>query len=231
MTTVLEKNSREDNVSTRDRITSRSAPSRSAALQQYRARAPIYDLQAAAAEPLRKQAIDRLTLNPGETVIDAGCGTGLSFTPLEEAVGQQGAIVGIELSPSMIEQARARVARHRWGNVTLLNAPVEEAIIPVKADAALFCFTHDIMRRRAAVKNVVNHLKPGARVVSVGLKWAEAPGLLAVNMMVWNAAMWSTTTLEGLSSPWSHLEDLVGELWVEEFQPGAFYIATGIVPD
>jgi hypothetical protein len=43
--------------------------------------------------------------------------------------------------------------------------------------------------------------------------------------------MWSATTLEGLSSPWSNLEDLVGELWVEEFEPGAFYIATGIVPD
>jgi ubiquinone/menaquinone biosynthesis C-methylase UbiE len=79
---------------------------------------------------------------------------GSKFRPLEEAVGQQGAIVGIELSPGMMKQARARVARHRWGSVTLLNAPVEEAIIPVKADAALFCFTHDIMRRREAVKNL-----------------------------------------------------------------------------
>jgi SAM-dependent methyltransferase len=231
MTTVLENNSHQESVSTPQSITSQAAPSRSDALQQYGARAPIYDLQAAPTEPLRKQAIDRLSLNPGGTVIDAGCGTGLSFAALEEAVGQQGAIIGIEQSPSMMEQARRRVARHGWHNLTLLNAPVEEAVLSIKADAALFCFTHDIMRRREAVKNVVNHLKPGARVVSVGLKWAEAPGLLAVNMMVWSAAMWSTTTLEGLSSPWSHLEDLVGELWVEEFQPGAFYIATGIVPD
>jgi ubiquinone/menaquinone biosynthesis C-methylase UbiE len=162
-------------------------------------------------------------------VIDAGCGTGLSFGAFEDSVGQQGAIIGIEQSPSMIEQARTRAARHGWDNVTLLNAPVEEAIIPLKADAALFCFTHDIMRSPEAVKNVVNHLKPGAKVVSVGLKWAEAPGLLPVNMMVWGAALASTTTLEGLSEPWSHLEESIAELWIEEFMMGTIYLATGIL--
>jgi SAM-dependent methyltransferase len=204
----------------------RIAPNRAAALQQYCSRAAIYDLQAALGEPLRQRAIDRLRLNPGGIVIDAGCGTGLSFGGLEQAIGQQGAIIGIELSPSMIEQARTRATRHGWGNVTLLNAPVEEAVVPLKADAALFCFTHDILRNPDAVKNVVNHLKPGARVVSVGLKWA-APGLLPINMMVWGAALWSTTTLEGLSRPWSHLEELVAELRVEEFPPGTVYLATG----
>jgi ubiquinone/menaquinone biosynthesis C-methylase UbiE len=135
------------------------------------------------AEPLRQRAIDRLRLNPGGIVIDAGCGTGLSFGDLEQAIGQQGAIIGIELSPSMIEQTRTRATRRGWANVTLLTAPVEEAVIPLKVDAALFCFTHDIMRNAEAVNNVMNHLKPGATVVSVGLKWA-APGRVPINMMV-----------------------------------------------
>lgn len=207
-----------------------SMPSRTAALRQYRSRAPIYDLEIALAQPLRQRAIDRLRLSPGQIVIDVGCGTGLSFAGLEDAVGPRGTIIGIELSPSMIEHARTRAAQHRWNNVTLLNAPVEEAVIPFKADAALFCFTHDIVRTPEAVANVVRHLKPGAKVVSIGLKWAS-PRALPVNMMVWGAAMRSTTTLEGLSRPWSHFEGLVGELRVEELVGGTVYLATGIVPD
>ncbi len=205
-------------------------PSRTAALRQYRSRAPIYDLEIALAYPLRQRAIDRLRLNPGAIAIDVGCGTGLSFAGLEDAVGPRGTIIGIEQSPSMIGHARARAAQHGWDNVALLNAPVEEAAIPLKADAALFCFTHDIVRTPEAVANVVHHLKPGAKVVSIGLKWASR-GALPVNLMVWGAAMRSTTTLEGLSRPWSHFEGLVGELRVEELLGGGVYLATGIVPD
>ena len=75
----------------------------------------------------------------------------------------------------MIEQTRVRAARHRWSNVTLLNAPVEEAVILLRVDAALFCFTHDVIPTPEAVKNVVSHLKPGARVASIGLRWAARP--------------------------------------------------------
>ncbi len=206
-----------------------SMPSRTAALRQYRSRAPIYDLEIALAYPLRQRAIDRLRLSPGAIVIDVGCGTGLSFSGLEEAVGPRGTIVGIEQSPSMIEQARARAAQHRWGNLILINAPVEDAAIALSADAALFCFTHDIVRTPAAVRNVVRHLKPGAKLVSIGLKWAP-PQALPVNLMVWGAAMRSTTTLEGLGRPWSHFEGLVDELRVEEMVAGSVYLATGIVP-
>ncbi len=207
-----------------------AAPNRMAALRQYRSRAPIYDLEIMLAEPLRQRAIDRLRLSPGDIVIDVGCGTGLSFAGLEEAVGPHGTIIGIEQSLNMIEHARARAAQHRWNNVILLGHPVEEAVIPGRADAALFCFTHDVVRTPAAVANVVKHLKPGAKVVSIGLKWA-APGALPVNLMGWGAAMRSTTTLEGLARPWSHLEQLVRELRVEELMAGSVYLATGIVPD
>lgn len=207
-----------------------AAPNRMAALRQYRSRAPIYDLEIALMQPMRQRAIDRLRLSPGETVIDVGCGTGLSFAGLEDAVGPHGTIIGIELSPSMIEHARARAARRGWENVRLINQPVEEAVIPLKADAALFCFTHDIVRTPEAVANVVRHLRPGAKVVSIGLKWAGR-GALPVNMMVWGAAMRSTTTLEGLRKPWSYLEEMVRELRVEELLAGSVYLASGIVPD
>jgi len=179
-------------------------PNRFAALEQYRRRARFYDLELALIEPVRRRAVGRLGLKGGETVLDVGCGTGLSFELLERAIGREGKIVGIEQSSDMLDQARARADHNRWDNVTLITSPAEDAEIPVLADAALFHFTHDILRTPAAVANVIRHLKPGARVVASGLKWARPWGL-PTNLMVLQAALVSVTSLEGLAEPWSNL--------------------------
>ncbi len=213
-----------------DRIVARApwaGPDRGAALQQYRRRARFYDLELTLLEPVRRRAIERLELERGETVLDVGCGTGLSFALLHERVGAQGAIIGIEQSPEMIEQARKRVEQNGWKNVTLVRAPVEEAEIPVLADAALFHFTHDILRTPAALANILRRLKPGGRVVAAGLKWAR-PWAMPTNLFVLQAAAQSVTSLEGLSAPWSHLASAVGGLKVERMLGGGVYIATGV---
>jgi ubiquinone/menaquinone biosynthesis C-methylase UbiE len=204
-------------------------PNRSVALQQYRRRARFYDFQLALGEPLRRQAIERLALKRGDTVLDVGCGTGLSFAMIEKAIGEQGTLVGIEQSPDMIEQARARVQSGHWSNVTLICSPVEEAAIEVEADAALFNFTHDILRTSEAVANVVRHLKQGARVVATGLKWATRPWELPTNLFVAPAALESVTSFEGLREPWSHLSALIPSLDVQSILGGGVFIATGRV--
>src|ERR1700722_6807400 len=93
-------------------------PDRAEAIEQYRSRVPVYDLEIAIAEPIRRRAIARPSLKPGETVLDVGCGTGLSFPHLEHYVGPQGAIIGVEQSPDMIARARARADDRGWTNVT-----------------------------------------------------------------------------------------------------------------
>ncbi|MGD0119834.1 MAG: methyltransferase domain-containing protein [Candidatus Binatus sp.] len=210
------------------RLTRWLTPNRSTALRQYRSRARIYDLELALFEPVRQHAIELLRLKKGDSVLDVGCGTGLSLTALEGLVGAEGSIIGIEQSPEMLERARARATENNWTNIAFISASVEEAAIPREADAALFHFTHDIMRTPAAVANVVGHLKPGARVVAAGLKWAPIR-TMPLNLFVWNAAMRSTSTLEGLARPWSNLEPLVADLQVEQMLGGTVYVASGIV--
>lgn len=204
-------------------------PNRDNALAQYRSRAPIYDLELALLTPVRQRAIEMLGLKHGDHALDVGCGTGLSFAALEELIGADGSITGIEQSPEMLELARARAVENQWQNVTLVSSPVEEALIPRAVDAALFHFTHDIMRTRSAVANVVKHVRPGGTIVAAGLKWAPLRSM-ALNPLVWGAAMRSTSTLEGLSRPWSHLEQLVPNLVVEEMLAGTVFVVKGTVP-
>jgi len=206
-----------------------AGPDRAAALKQYRRRAAVYDWELAAFEPLRQAAIEALALRPGQTVIDVGCGTGLSLPLLQRAVGARGRVIGIEQSPEMMALARQRVAAHGGRQVRLVEAPVELAHIDAQADAALFHFTHDIQQTPAAVANVLGHLKPGARVVATGLKWAD-PGLAwAINLFVLPAALRSVSSLAGLEAPWALLQQQLGALEGEPRLLGAAYLARGVV--
>jgi SAM-dependent methyltransferase len=202
----------------------RGGPDRLAALAQYRRRASVYDLELALFEPARRRAVTWLEAQAGDTVLDVGCGTGLSFELLQSAVGARGRIIGIEQSPEMIEIARQRVVRHGWKNVTLVHAPVENARIPRRADRALLHFTHDILQRDDALANVVEHLRPGATVVACGLKWAPrwaAP----VNLFVLPAALRSVSSLSGLHRPWQRLAQLTGAPELRSMLGGGVFLA------
>jgi precorrin-6B methylase 2 len=163
-----------------------------------------------------------------QIVIDAGCGTGLSFPILQKCIGPDGRIVAIEQSPEMPKQAEHLEDQSAWRNVVLIHAPVEEAVIPVEADAALFYATHDIMRTPHALENVVAHLKLGATVLAVGMIWAPW-WALSTNLRTWKMAREVCTTLEGIGKPWNHLEILVPNLTVEQgiFHGFGAYIAVG----
>lgn len=199
-----------------------------AALDQYRRRAAVYDFEIALFEPVRRRAVAHLALQPGEVVLDMGCGTGLSLPLLHAAVGEAGHVIGVEPSPEMIALARQRVHTMGARHVTLIAAPAEAARLPEAADAVLFHFTHDVMRDAAALAHVLGQLKPGARVVACGLQWA---GLWAwpINLMVLPAALRSVTSLEGLYKPWSHLEPQVRIERVEALMAGGVYLVNGVL--
>ncbi|MDP3823816.1 MAG: class I SAM-dependent methyltransferase [Burkholderiales bacterium] len=206
----------------------RPPPDHSAALAQYRRRAGVYDIELALFEPVRQRAVERLALNTGDVVFDVGCGTGLSLPLLQPLIGAKGRIVGIEQSPEMMQLARERVARHGWNNVELIEAPVEAARVKAHADAALFHFTHDILREPLAIDNVLRHLRPGARVVASGLQWAPF-WAWPVNLFVLGAARYSVTSLAGLGSPWSLLAKHLSNLQVEKVMAGGVFIAGGVL--
>jgi len=200
-----------------------------AARDLYRARCGYYDLQLAPYEMLRRTAIERLALQPGQVVLDIGCGTGMSLGLLRQAVGPQGHVTAVDQSPEMLEQARQRVEQAGWSQVELVCSPVQESSLPGQADAALFHFTHDILQTPAALDHVLAHLAPGARLAICGLKWAP-PWFSAFNPLVWWNAAQSVTTLSGLDAPWAGLAQRGARLTVEPLLCGTLFLASGQMP-
>ena len=73
--------------------------------------APFYDLLSGEYPVYhagRVLGINALAPTPGQQVLDIGCGTGLNFMLLQDRIGSNGTIVGIDRSAQMLRQARRR---------------------------------------------------------------------------------------------------------------------------
>jgi ubiquinone/menaquinone biosynthesis C-methylase UbiE len=207
------------------------SPDARRALEKYRRLAPTYDRRALALERLvlqrsRRRVVERLGAVAGATVIDVGCGTGLTLPLLVEAVGPGGRVIGIELSPDMLAVARQRVAMNGWTNVELVESSVEDASLPDLVDASVSHFTHDILRSRIALENVVRLVRPGGSMAAAsGRRAPWVPSAIARAV-----ARPYVTTFEGLDRPWSILEELVPNLRVETMYAGCVFVASGDTP-
>lgn len=71
--------------------------------------------------PYRQIAVQALHLQPCLTVMDIGCGTGLNFELILNAIGTKGTLIGTDSSTKMLNQARQKVGHQSWRNVHLLQ--------------------------------------------------------------------------------------------------------------
>lgn len=145
--------------------------------------APVYD-QAATAYGLvggaryRRRAVESLQLSPGDTAVDLCCGTGANLPFLVEAVGPTGRVVGVDLSPGMLAQARQRVEAAGWENVELVEADVRAFAFPEPVHGVLSTFGIERVPEHADVTaRAVDARTPGGRIAVGGLRrpdgWPE----------------------------------------------------------
>lgn len=112
----------------------------------------------------RERGIDRLALEPGDTVIDLGCGPGSNFPLLSQAVGATGRVIGCDLNVGMVETATKRAERNGFDNVDVIRADITEPLPVDGCDAAvgtLALSTVPVPER--AVRRTYDALRPGGR--------------------------------------------------------------------
>ena len=204
-----------------------SAADLARAVEHYRNLAPRYDHYTRWINAIRLRTIDSLQLAAGETVVDAGCGTGWCLPRLAAAVGPAGRVLGFDPSPDMLEQARARVA----GNPTrieLLNSTGETVVLPSRVDAILFSYTHDLIRSPEALRNLFAQARPGARVAATSTK-LYARWLFPANWYLRYTHRAYITNFDSFDAPWSLLARLLDDFRVDTHGATQHYVATGRV--
>jgi arsenite methyltransferase len=111
--------------------------------------------------------IDHLRLQAGESVLDLGSGGGLDAFLAADRVGPTGHVVGVDMTPSMVERARASARKAGLSNVSFREGRLEA--LPV-ADASVDAVTSNcvinlVPDKGAVFQEIARVLKPGGRLV------------------------------------------------------------------
>ncbi|MFJ9637545.1 class I SAM-dependent methyltransferase [Streptomyces sp. NPDC101178] len=124
--------------------------------------------------PAYAAAVGRLGLRPGDTVLDAGCGTGRALPALRAVVGPRGTVLGVDLTPAMLEAA-GRAGRAEIG--TLIRADV--ARLPLRGGSLDAVFG----------AGLISHLaRPGADTAELA-RVVRPGGVLALFHPIGRAAL------------------------------------------
>jgi ubiquinone/menaquinone biosynthesis C-methylase UbiE len=157
-------------------------------IETYRKKAKHYDITSrlypAPGYPQRAQrlrAVQALGLRAGASVIDVACGTGLNFPLIEEVIGPDGRIIGVDLTDAMLAQAQGRIETSGWSNISLVQADAADFDFPTEVDAILSTYA---LSQVPGCAEVIAH---GAAALSEGGRWVvldlkvpdNTPGWLA----------------------------------------------------
>jgi len=157
-------------------------------LETYRKKAKHYDvtsrLYPVPGYPQRAQrlrAVQALGLSPGDSVVEIACGTGLNFSLIQQAIGPDGRIVGVDLTDAMLAQAQHRIELHCWSNVSLVQADAAEFNFPREVDAILSTYAlTQVPECGAVIACGASALSRSGRLVVLDLKVPDnAPRWLA----------------------------------------------------
>ncbi|GGX72157.1 methyltransferase [Streptomyces anandii JCM 4720] len=138
------------------------------------ARAADWDSRFPDDGPAYAAAAAGLGLREGDRVLDAGCGTGRALTPLRAAVGPSGLVVGVDLTPAMLEAA-VRAGRGRDGRLLLADV----GALPLRSGAFDAVFAAGLI---AHLPDPAENLRELRRVVRPG-------GILALFHPIGRAAL------------------------------------------
>jgi len=105
-------------------------------------------------------------LRPGEHVVDVGCGAGIDSLIAARMVGPGGSVIGVDMTPAMLERARASAERGAFSNVRFHEGFAES--IPVADGWADVVISNGLLNlvpdKFAGLQEMARVLKPGGRL-------------------------------------------------------------------
>lgn len=136
--------------------------------------------------------IDHLKLQPGETVLDLGSGPGLDALLAAKQVGPTGRVIGVDMTPQMLERARATAARAGATHVEFREGrleamPVDDASVDAVTSN---CVINLVPDKAAVFREIASVLRPGGRVVVADIVLERTlPEAVAKDVLAWTGCV------------------------------------------
>ncbi len=130
-----------------------------------------------------------LQLNEGDVVLDLGSGGGIDCFIAAKRVGDRGKVIGVDMTPEMIELARRNATEMGFTNVEfrlgeIENLPVEDESIDVIISNCVINLSPD---KDAVFKEAHRVLRPGGKLcVSDIVTIGELPEKIKNNLEMWS---------------------------------------------
>ncbi len=128
------------------------------------------------------------SLQPGQTVLDLGSGAGLDCFLAAKKVGEIGKVIGVDMTPEMIERARSRAKRLNLTNVDFRQGYLED--LPVDANSVDVIISNCVINLSPDKTKVFGEafrvLKPGGRLaVSDIVTDGPLPDVIKKSLSAW----------------------------------------------
>ena len=137
-------------------------------------------------------------IQPGETVLDLGSGGGVDCFLAADAVGDDGLVIGIDMTPEMVSRARAKAKEGGYSNVDFRLGEIEN--LPVADSSADVIMSNCVINlspdKTAVYREAFRVLKPGGRLaISDVVTTAELPDEARGNLERYAACVSGAATM------------------------------------
>lgn len=198
--------------------------------KRYDAALKLYQLVGLRINDYRARAVELLNLKRGDCVLDLGCGTGLSFPLLVEAIGPEGRVIGVDISATMLACAKEKIERAHWTNVHLVHGDLAQYNFPQSVNAALSIGVFGyVPERHRVIEKLAQVVVPGGKIVIIDGKRPDRWPPWLFKLFIWCSSPFGLTPEYFDGRTWESAERFFQDTTFEELYGGLLYISSGRV--